>query len=69
MPKIINEEALDLLLRRHKAQKDWLTNEAPYTSEEQRHLDANTPEQAYWHHGYFSALTDILDMLERGLKG
>jgi hypothetical protein len=29
----------------------------------QRHLDAGTPERAYWHAGYASALKDILRTL------
>ena len=27
------------------------------------HLDAHTPERAYWHHGYQAALTDVMAML------
>ena len=30
---------------------------------EQRHLDADTTEQAYWHHGYFSAMVDVIRMM------
>ena len=30
---------------------------------EQRHLDADTSEQAYWHHGYHSAVLDVLRQL------
>ena len=30
---------------------------------DQRHLDVDTPERAYWHHGYQAALTDVLAML------
>ncbi len=36
---------------------------APYTDVDQRHLDANTPERAYWHHGYQAALNDVMTML------
>lgn len=43
--------------------REWLEEEAPYTDVDQRHLDAHTPERAYWHHGYQAALTDILAML------
>jgi hypothetical protein len=27
---------------------------------DQRHLDAGTAEQAYWHHGYYSAVIDVM---------
>jgi len=32
--------------------------------EDQRHLDQGTDERAYWHHGYASALKDILQILQ-----
>jgi hypothetical protein len=32
--------------------RQWLETEAPYATFDQKHLDAHTPEQAYWHHGY-----------------
>jgi hypothetical protein len=41
--------------------REWMAEEAPYTVADQRHLDENTPERAYWHLGYQSALQDILD--------
>lgn len=51
-------------LRRHRDNiRDWLDDEAPYTALDQRHLDADTPERAYWHHGYQAALTDVLEIL------
>lgn len=31
---------------------------------EQRHLDTGTDERAYWHHGYASALKDVLRMIQ-----
>jgi hypothetical protein len=40
--------------------RDWLKENAPECCEEQRHLDAGTPERAYWHYGYLCALHDIL---------
>jgi hypothetical protein len=30
----------------------------------QRHLDLGTPEREYWHHGYASALKDVLRILQ-----
>jgi hypothetical protein len=52
-----------LLRRRRDSIRDWLDDEAPYTAHDQRHLDQDTPERAYWHHGYQAALTDVLEML------
>ena len=44
--------------------REWMADEAPYLSADQRHLDANTPERAYWHFGYQAALQDILNLAE-----
>ena len=44
--------------------REWMAEEAPYVVADQRHLDANTPERAYWHYGYQAALSDILAMME-----
>ena len=52
-----------MLRHRRDNIREWLEEEAPYTDVDQRHLDAHTPERAYWHHGYQAALTDILAML------
>lgn len=43
----------------------WLEDEAPFAAFDQRHLDAHSPEQAYWHVGYTAALCDILTLLKR----
>lgn len=45
--------------------REWMAAEAPYVGADQRHLDANTPERAYWHYGYQAALQDVLDLAER----
>ena len=52
-----------LLRQRRDGIRQWLAEEAPYAAGDQRYLDASTPERAYWHYGYQSALTDILDLL------
>ncbi|MFY0610932.1 MAG: hypothetical protein JXQ99_05355 [Hyphomicrobiaceae bacterium] len=57
------EETKKVLLARRDGIRDWLAREAPYTVADQHHLDAHSPEQAYWHHGYEQALADVLDML------
>lgn len=54
---------LTFLRRRRDSIRDWLDEEAPYTAADQRHLDSETSERAYWHHGYQAALTDVLEML------
>lgn len=41
-----------------------MAEEAPYVTADQRHLDANTPERAYWHYGYQAALADVLTIIE-----
>ena len=60
-----DQNNIALLERRRDDIRDWLNEEAPFTAFDQRHLDANTPERAYWHHGYQSALSDVLRMLSR----
>ncbi|MFT3724573.1 MAG: hypothetical protein QM773_13425 [Hyphomonadaceae bacterium] len=50
------EQRLDAILQ-------WLEQNAPEAREEQRHLDANTTERAYWHYGYAAALQDIRNCL------
>lgn len=54
---------IELLQKRRDAIRDWLDDEAPYAGCDQRHLDADTPERAYWHHGYQAALDDVINML------
>jgi hypothetical protein len=54
---------VQLLRQRRDGIRQWLSEEAPYAVADQRHLDANTPERAYWHYGYQSALTDIIELL------
>ena len=57
-----------LLLSRRDNFRHWLEAEAPYAAFDQKHLDADTPERAYWHHGYQAALTDVLNLLKGGHK-
>jgi hypothetical protein len=38
---------------------DWLQENAPTIMDDQKHLDAGTAEQAYWHYGYLMALRDM----------
>lgn len=56
------EERLATLVQRRDQIRQWLAEEAVCT-EEQKHLDCDTSERAYWHHGYQSALDDVIEML------
>ncbi len=42
----------------------WLDDESPFTRFDQRHLESGTPEQAYWHLGYMTALQDALALIQ-----
>jgi hypothetical protein len=55
--------SIQQLQQRRDGIRQWLQQEAPYAAGDQRHLDANSPERAYWHHGYQAALTDIIDLV------
>lgn len=57
------EERLEILAQRRDQIREWIAGKASYTRTDQKHLDPDTPEQAYWHHGYQSALDDILELL------
>lgn len=57
-------EALGIIDKRIGHTKAFLDDEAPFTFEDQKHLDANTPERAYWHHGYMMALRDVKGLLD-----
>lgn len=57
------KSSVAMLRQRRDNIREWLEEEAPYTDVDQLHLDAHTPERAYWHHGYQAALTDIMALL------
>ena len=57
---LIDDNLAKQMENRRAKLKRWLADEAPYTSADQKHLTASTPEQAYWHHGYQAALADVL---------
>ncbi len=58
------EEILSVIRARMQSIREWMAEEAPYVTVDQRHLDANTPERAYWHYGYQAALSDVLALIE-----
>ena len=53
----------DEIRAKRDAVKRELADISPYAFTDQRHLDANTPERAYWHLGYCAALSDVLRRL------
>lgn len=59
------ERKLAILVERRDNIREWLDGQNELTNDEQKHLEADTPEQAYWHHGYQSALDDMLKLLRR----
>ena len=48
---------------RVRAIREWLRENAPECATEQKHLETDSRERAYWHHGYLMALQDILRLL------
>lgn len=60
---MLDDRYIALIEKRRDAIRAWLDDAAPYTAQDQRHLDAHTPEQAYWQHGYQAALNDLLRIL------
>lgn len=54
----------DAIDRRIAELRVWLTENAPECADAQNHLDANTSERGYWHHGYLVALVDIRNLLQ-----
>lgn len=54
------------LEKRRDQMAEWLQDNAPFVFSDQKHLDADTPERSYWHHGYMMALTDALALISQG---
>jgi hypothetical protein len=61
----IESEQMQAMSRRMEDLTRWLTDNAPFCETEQKHLDARTVEQAYWHFGYLCALRDVAAMINR----
>ncbi len=55
-------DKIALLEQRLGGIREWLEDEAPHAAFDQKHLDAASPERAYWHHGYQAALSDVIDL-------
>jgi hypothetical protein len=58
-------DPLDAIEQRITGMSEWLRENAPYCFHDQNHLDADTPERAYWHYGYLVALKDMRRLLRR----
>ena len=41
----------------------WMKLNAPECSIEQKHLNEDSQERAYWHFGYLAALKDVMRLL------
>jgi hypothetical protein len=61
----LDPKVISAIQARLQAIREWMAEEAPYATADQRHLDANTAERAYWHYGYQAALGDVLKLIER----
>jgi hypothetical protein len=53
----------EMLEARFSGILEWLRENAPEISDEQKHLEGGGPERAYWHYGYAAALQDIKNCL------
>jgi hypothetical protein len=58
------ENPTDAIERRIAELENWLQENEPESLAEQRHLDEDTAERAYWHYGYAVALKDVLALLK-----
>ena len=63
LPTMIDDQTYALIDERSRELALWLDRESPYVQFDQRHLDAGSPHQAYWHFGYLSALRDVIGLL------
>jgi hypothetical protein len=61
----IEPKVISAIHSRMKSIREWMAEDAPYARADQRHLDSNTPERAYWHLGYETALRDVLKLAEQ----
>lgn len=69
MADMIDEKKYERIVQRIAQLGIWLEEEAPYALADQRHLEPHTPEQAYWHLGYYRGLSDMLSFLKDKIEG
>ena len=60
---IVSNEALFNLRQRAGNASRELTDLSHTACAEQKHLDEDSSEQAYWHHGYYSAIIDVFKLI------
>lgn len=53
-----------LLVERRDNIRGWIDEVATNTTSDQQHLVENSPERAYWHHGYQAALDDVISQIK-----
>jgi hypothetical protein len=63
MPMSKQSSLIQTLIERRETIRAWIDSEADYTKRDQCHLDGASQEQGYWHHGYLSALNDVLALV------
>lgn len=66
---MIDDRTYSRIVDRIAQLEAWLEEAAPYARFDQRHLDAHTPEQAYWHLGYHRALSDVVGLIKGETAG
>ncbi len=60
------EQVIDKLSNRAIGINDWLDGAEGFgCKQKQEHLTKDTPERAYWHFGYSTALYDVIRLLSR----
>jgi hypothetical protein len=59
----VDSRRLKLVISQRDEIQKWLETNASFATDEQKQLEANTPERAYWHYGYQAALTDMINLL------
>ncbi len=59
---IYDADVIEKLTQRRDGIREWLADNAPYIAADQKHLDDNTVERAYWHYGYQAALSDAINL-------
>jgi hypothetical protein len=57
------EERLAIIVERRDLIREWLEEQPRHPRAEQKHLEPGSSEQTYWHHGYQSALDDMIRLL------
>lgn len=48
--------------------REFLKKDHPEIFDEQKHLDDGTPERTYWHYGYYVALGDVLNLMDKTIN-